>query len=97
MIQEKKLTAEEMLDEMEAGLRIIEKKLDEKLNSKKQNPEDIKKNSHLHIFLETSLHEKIKKEAEEKNIGISELVRQKLRGNEQLDRIEGKIDKLLNP
>ncbi len=91
-------TAEEMLDELEIRLEGLTDKLDKKLTLKSSiNPEDLKKNSHLHIFLETPLHEKIKKEAQEKCISISELVRKKLRENDvQLDRIEKKIDKLVS-
>lgn len=88
-----KETAEEMLDEIQGYLETITQKLENK--SPSFNPESKKKNSHLHIFLETSLLDKLKRESEEKNISISELSRQKLRGNEQLDRIENKIDIIL--
>lgn len=54
-----------------------------------------RKNSHLHILLETSLLNKITLEAEGKKISIAELVRQKLRGSGQLNIIEGKINKIL--
>lgn len=54
-----------------------------------------KKNSHLHILLETSLINRLKLEAENKKVTLAELVRQKIRENEQLDRIERKIDNLL--
>lgn len=89
-------TAEELLDELEVKLKTLSINLDKRLaDNKKPNPENIKKNSHLHIFLETPLHNKLKKEAEEKMISISELARRKLRKDEQLDRIESKIDRLL--
>lgn len=52
-------------------------------------------NSHIHLLIETDFKEKLKKEAEEKRISMAELCRQKLRGNNQLDRIERKIDKIL--
>ena len=48
-----------------------------------------------HLLLETNLKEKLINEAEEKCIRIAELCRQKLRNDTQLDRIEGKIDKVL--
>lgn len=53
------------------------------------------KNSQIRFYLETSLHKKLKKEAEEKCISLSELCRKKLRENSQLDRIEEMIKKLL--
>lgn len=85
------MTAEELLDELETKLGIIYNKIENKNNI---NPENLKKNSHLHIFMETPLHDKLKKEADEKNTSLSELVRWKLREDNQLDRIEKKIDKI---
>jgi len=55
----------------------------------------MKKNSHLHILIETSLITKLKEEAEEKGLSLGQFCRSKLRKQEQLDRIEGKIDKLM--
>lgn len=54
-----------------------------------------KKNSQLHILIETSLLTNLKKEAEEKGVSLGHLTRSKLRKKPQLDRIEEKIDKLL--
>ncbi len=48
-------------------------------------------NSHIHLHLKTSFHKKLKKEAEEKGISLSELCRGKLKENSQLDRIERMI------
>jgi hypothetical protein len=53
------------------------------------------KNSQVHLFLETSLKNKLKKEAEEKCISVSELCRQKLRENDRLGMIEFKLDLLI--
>ena len=53
-----------------------------------------KKNSHLHMIIETSSIERLKIEAKEKSISLAELVRQKLRANNQLNRIEGKLNQL---
>jgi len=88
------MTAEEKLDELEIIIDNISNKIEKKIPNL-PNPENLKKNSHLHIFMETPLHDKLKKEAKEKNISLSELVRWKLRENNQLDRIEMKIDKIL--
>lgn len=75
-------------------LKEIEIKLEEKLKQKSSISEG-KKNSHIHLLLETNLKEKLTKEAEEKCISISELCRQKLRDDTQLDRIERMIEVLL--
>ena len=75
-------------------LKEIEVKLESKLKQKSFISEG-KKNSHIHLLIETNLKKKLTKEAEEKCISISELYRQKLRDNSQLERIEGKIDKVL--
>ncbi len=87
-----KKTFEENFDEVMAHLETIEQKLKEKVHLKEESK---KKNSHLHMFLETSLMNKIRMEANEKNISIAELVRQKLRDNPQLNRIENKLDNLI--
>lgn len=86
-----------VFEEINSLVDKIEIKLEER-NRKEELVKPIfeKKNSHLHMMIETSLINKIGKEAKEKKISIAELVRQKLRKNEQLDRIEMKIDKLLN-
>jgi hypothetical protein len=55
----------------------------------------MKKNSHLHILIETNLLNKLKEEAQEKKISLGQLCRSKLRRQPQLDRIEGKLDKLI--
>lgn len=54
-----------------------------------------KKNAQLHILLETSLLNRLRKEAEEKGVSLGHLVRSKLRKQPQLDRIEGKVDRLV--
>lgn len=94
-----------MLEE-DIGQKIIDKlenigvAFEQKIQKLEQNERHSirkgKKNSHIHLLLETNLKEKLVKEAEERNIGISELCRQKLRGNAQLDRIERKIDNIIN-
>ncbi|VVB82722.1 Uncharacterised protein [uncultured archaeon] len=87
------MTVEEKLDELE----VLIKNLKNKIERKQQYipPMNEKKNSHLHIMIENSLMNKIEKEAKEKGIAVAELVRQKLKRNSQLDRIEGKIDKII--
>lgn len=46
------------------------------------------KSAHLHIVLESKFLQDLKEEAKEKGIRLSELCRQKLSKNYQLDRIE---------
>jgi len=88
---------EETIDKIQEHLEFINMKLDEKVKSKEYiSPIYEKKNSQLHILIETSLMNKIKKEAKEKEMGIAEFVRNKLRGSSQLDRLEWKIDKLFS-
>ena len=55
----------------------------------------MKKNNQLHIFVETKLLNVLKKEADDREISLSELCRYKLRKIPQLDRIENKLDKAL--
>ena len=87
-----KQTPEEAFDEINALLEGIERKIKDKEISKPMNQ---KKNSHLHIMIETDLLNKVEKRAKSQNMSIAEFVRKKLRGNEQLDRIENKLDKIL--
>lgn len=54
-----------------------------------------KKNSQTRIVLETNLKESLKKEAKERHISLSELIRQRVRNNSQLTRIEILLEKLL--
>ncbi len=59
----------------------------------------MKKNSQLHIWIETELKTKLEKEAIENNISLCEFCRQKLIENSSLVRIEmilEKISKKLN-
>lgn len=55
----------------------------------------MKKNSHLHILIETNLLNKLKEEAKEKKVSLGQLSRDRLRKQPQLDRIEGKLDGVL--
>ena len=87
-----KKTAEEMLDELHLMLDGISNKIE---NKQVINITNEKKNSHLHLLIETSLMNKIQKEADGKCISVSELVRQRLREKNQLDRIENKLDIIL--
>lgn len=52
------------------------------------------KNSQIHLILETSLLENLRREAEDRGISKSELYRQKLRDDIQLVRIESKLNKI---
>lgn len=51
----------------------------------------MKKNAHIHLLIESEVLEKLKKEAEEQDILLSELCRHKLRQSHQLDRIESML------
>jgi predicted DNA binding CopG/RHH family protein len=55
----------------------------------------MKKNSHLHILIETPLLNKVKDEAHKRGLSLGQFCRQKLRKHDQLDRIEGKLDRTL--
>ena len=55
----------------------------------------MRKNSQLHLMIETKELNELRVEAEEKKIAVAERVRVKLRKQPQLDRIEGKLDRLL--
>ena len=55
----------------------------------------MKKNSQLHLFLESEILDSLKKEADNENLSVSELCRNKIRKNSQLTRIEFKIDILI--
>ena len=48
----------------------------------------MKKNSQIHLFIETEVLHILKKQADEEDITISELCRQKLRECSRLARIE---------
>lgn len=55
----------------------------------------MKKNSQIHLYLDTSLLEEIKREARDNDISISEFCRKKFKPSIQLERIE-KILKEIN-
>ncbi|VVB79515.1 Uncharacterised protein [uncultured archaeon] len=55
----------------------------------------MKKNSHLHILIETNLLTKLKEEAQKRNLSLGQFCRLKLKKQDQLDRIETKVDKIL--
>ncbi|MEK6910530.1 MAG: hypothetical protein AABW82_02045 [Nanoarchaeota archaeon] len=53
-----------------------------------------KKNSHVHLVLETELHNILKKEASDNNLSVNELCRQKLRNISRLTRIELRLEQI---
>ena len=67
----------------------------DKTHYKIQKKVEGKKNSHLHLLLETNVMEAIKKEAERQNISLSKWCRRKLKEDSQFNRIENKLDKIL--
>ena len=95
MVLEEKM--DKVFEEINSLVDQIGVKLDERNKREgKIKPLTEKKNSHLHMMIETSLMNKIVNEAREKEISIAELVRRKLRENSQLDRIERKLDMISN-
>lgn len=54
----------------------------------------MKKTFQLHLRIETTVIESLRREAQEHNITLAELCRQRLRGNVQLTRIENLIERL---
>jgi len=56
----------------------------------------MKKNSKLHLMVETELLENLRKQAEDNRVSIAELCREKLRRSNQLDRVENILIKLLS-
>ena len=56
----------------------------------------MKKNSHIHLMLETPFKESLKKEAENQNMYFSELCRSKLRKDLILIRIEKLLIEIRN-
>lgn len=53
------------------------------------------KNAQLHLFLNSDRLDKLKEEAFQKDISVSELCRQKLSQDPQSTRIEEKVNKIL--
>ena len=56
----------------------------------------MKKNTQLHLVVETDLFERLKKQAKEEGTTISELCRQKLREGSRLIKIEMMLEKILS-
>lgn len=80
-------------DSGDKAIRLLQK-LAFKLERKVEKRSSGKKNSHIHILIETEVVDELKEETKSRGISLSELCRQKLKNNSQLDRIEEKIDKL---
>jgi hypothetical protein len=78
------------------GARVLEvlEELSSRIERKIKRLESCKKNSHLHIMMETRVIEKLKEDANEQGVSLAEFCRRKLVGDSQLDRIEKKIDGL---
>jgi len=73
------------LDELEARLHGCVRKAENA----------VKKNAQLHIMLDSGLFEEMKQKADNQGISLSEWCRNKLRDDSQLDRIEEKLDLIL--
>lgn len=83
--------------EKDVGQRVIDKlnELDVLIGERLGKNSSQKKNSQLHLLIETDALEQMKKKAKEKGISLSEWCRKKLKEDSQLNRIEMKIDKLI--
>lgn len=55
----------------------------------------MKKNSHLHILIETPALSKLREEANEEGLSLGQYCRNRLKRRTQLDRIEMKLDKIV--
>lgn len=53
------------------------------------------KNAHLHIVLDTEFLENLKQQAKKRGLSVSELCRQKMSDNLQLDKIEYIVEQIL--
>jgi len=82
-----------MLKELEIKL---EKKVKQQEQNKKQSISEGKKNSHIHLLIETNLKERLREEAEKEGMFLSELCRRKLRESSQLDRIERMLTTIIS-
>ena len=54
----------------------------------------MKKNSKIHIFIETEFKERLKKQAQQENISFAELCRRKLREHSKLAKIENTLEQI---
>lgn len=54
----------------------------------------MKRNSQIHLWLETELKELLEKQAQDAKLSINELCRQKLRENDRLTKIEIVLDRI---
>lgn len=80
--------------EEDIGQRIMDK-LDWLNESLEKKESFLKKNSHLHVMIETDVLGEMKKKAAKDGITLSEWCRKKLKDDSQLDRIERKMDKII--
>lgn len=55
----------------------------------------MKKNTQLHLVVETELFERLKKQAQEEGLTISESCRNKLKENSRIIKIEMMVEKIL--
>ena len=56
----------------------------------------MRKNSQLHLLIETNLLKSLKREAEENSTSLSEYCRKKLREGTRLEKIERMLKEILN-
>ena len=82
---------QECIDKLEE----LDNLLKTRIYPKFKMPINGKKNSQLHISIETIILEEMKKTAENQGLTLSEWCRRKLKEDSQLNRIEKKIDNLI--
>lgn len=80
---------EDKFDQIMNSLEDIEKKLQKKVEIKERG----KKNSHIHLMINTEEKNKLMQKAKDEGLDFSEWCRRKLKEDSQLDRIERKVDK----
>lgn len=81
-------------DKGEQTIQLLNRIVD-KLERKVEIKERTKKNSHIHLMINTEEKNKIMEKARSEGLSFSEWCRRKLRENSQLDRIESKLDKFI--
>lgn len=89
-------TFDENFDDCVSMLKEIEFKLEQKVKEKEKSKSPVKekKNSHLHLMIGTNEKRKLMEKANAEGIPFAEWCRRKLKENDQLDRIENKLDKI---
>lgn len=95
MAPEKQL--EDKIDDIMVMIDTIEQKIKRKVEERENigmKKISGKKNHQLHMLIDKNLYNKLVNGANKEGISLSEQCRRKLEGSSQLDRIEGKLDRV---